>query len=487
MATQLLLADDSPTIAKILRMALQAEPYEIRAVLTATEAIHELQANPPAIFLVDLSLPEKSGYEFARFIRQDAKLSQVRVVLLASSFEPVDEAEYLACGADGLIKKPFDPSDLRAKLSSVLNALPGAKELDSGGHTDTFSSLVKGNDAQSGGADAILAGILGQGVELDNPPPPAPGKTSEVTNSEQEKTPSVNHELVGSQFTNSTVILDLSGEMDFNSPEEAVLDLSSSFLSPTGDLTPEEMKLISPEAPPPHPPQPALSANAQALSAFFDAEIQFKAESAPKSASPPSAPPPAAAIDSFDASLDSIEWNASPADASLNAWSSNPSKGMPKDSPPPFKPKETKPSFSPKPPTLGASAAPRESAALGGEKLHFDTGGSSFRFSENYINRISKSFSGTTDETIPEVKRAPFFPQKSDDSPAPAAASISAPSAFSGSWSEADSKRIEKIVREEVQMIVREVAEKIAWEVIPELAENLIRKELDKVLKDLEQ
>ena len=47
MALTLLLADDSPTIAKILSMALQSEPYEIKSVLTADAAIKELQANPP--------------------------------------------------------------------------------------------------------------------------------------------------------------------------------------------------------------------------------------------------------------------------------------------------------------------------------------------------------------------------------------------------------------------------------------------------------
>ena len=53
MATSLLLADDSPTIAKILQMSLQGEDYEIRAVLTAEDALKELKANTPYFFLCD--------------------------------------------------------------------------------------------------------------------------------------------------------------------------------------------------------------------------------------------------------------------------------------------------------------------------------------------------------------------------------------------------------------------------------------------------
>ena len=122
MAHSLLLADDSPTIAKILQMALSQESYEIRAVLTAEDALKELKAQPPSLFLVDLSLPGKNGYEFARLVRQDSKLREVRVVLLASAFEPVDEAQFTECGADGMVKKPFNPAELRAKLRQILEA-----------------------------------------------------------------------------------------------------------------------------------------------------------------------------------------------------------------------------------------------------------------------------------------------------------------------------------------------------------------------------
>ena len=114
----------------------------------------------------------------------------------------------------------------------------------------------------------------------------------------------------------------------------------------------------------------------------------------------------------------------------------------------------------------------------------FDTGHSTFRFSEDYVNRITKSFTGAHNEEVP-TKHTPVFEQKSDDS-APASAGPSASGFSGGSWNAADMQRIEQIVREEVQMVVREVAEKIAWEVIPELAENIIRKELDKVLKEME-
>jgi CheY-like chemotaxis protein len=472
MATTLLLADDSATIAKILKMALANEPYEIRSVLTAEEAITE----------------------FARLIKRDSKLRQVRVVLLASAFEPVDEVEYQACGADGLIKKPFDPAELRQSLRSITDAPPifpagshvtgslSGFMVNDGDFTgtslgvapaqephspdsspeDTLSNLLAGN--QSGGdADAILSGLLGN----DAGEPPAPFERT------------VNLDLTGHPNTHSTEdVLDISSSFDSGDARTAMIDFGAAASDP-----------VAPAA-----SEPPLSSNAQALAAFFEAEITSATRLPPAADLPPVVPPKAAAAldypkmpppaDSFDASLTSIEWDSgAEADASLSGWSSNqPNKVHPSpDAPPAFNPNEkTTQGFSPMPTAAPRAAAPARatSGVSGGSSSQmFDTGGASFRFSENYISRITKAFTGAHDESVPDShpqhqSHTPFFPQGSDDRSAPAPAPVSPPSQSpgGGAWSENDVQKIEQIVREEVQMVVREVAEKIAWEVIPELA-----------------
>lgn len=618
MATSLLLADDSPTIAKILQLALQSEQYEIRAVLTAEEALRELKDNTPFFFLCDLSLPGKNGYEFARLIKSDTRLSKIRVVLLASAFEPVDEQMYQGCGADGLVKKPFDPSELRAKLrqihdmppklsetSKVTGSLsgftvsapdptpvgvqaPAAEEgalslgseippaapsasseggLSLSASTDEatdLSALLTGNANPGADADSILAGLLGGGETPAAPsaapqvPPPAPKAAAPTTPPSappaapptaapaQKATPdllppaappSAPKSPVGEvpadqpsfptnpsqpTFTNTTVMLDLSGLEAEPPKHEAPAGVAASFSTPAGGTAQIDTSLLGgePVSPPPAPGAPAeenLSPNAQALAAFFAAEIGSQKPSTPPAlpkapeSSPSPAPEKAATPtddddngfppqdEDFEASLTSIEWG--PAKESLNEWSSQSAGDAPStnraEAPPPFHPSRP-PS---QPATRAAAQAPASvpaasrppSSASGGfassDSLMFDTGGSSFRFSDDYVDRITKSFTGALKEEVPQ-KHTPIFHTRSDDS-APAAsaapASAPAPGGFSGgTWSEADMHKIEQIVREEVQMVVREVAEKIAWEVIPELAENIIRKELDKVLKEME-
>lgn len=482
MSTTLLLADDSPTIAKILQMSLQSEPYVIRSVLTADEAIKELQSAPPFFFLVDLTLPEKDGYEFARMVRRDPNLQSVRVVLLASAFEPVDDAQFAECGADGLIKKPFDPSELRAALRDLAQVAPKnsaspqiniasleAPSPNSQATSDFLGTLPQ----QEGDADSILANLLGGGNSEPTPNAAEELSLSVPLVSEQPPTFSAPVEKTGK--TDRTAMLDLEAADGLIPSSESVLDLTGSFNLSNGETSVLlETTPLEPEAPQEAPDQ-QLSPNAQALAAFFDAEISTKAKEPP----PPAAPAAPIGDETFNASLDSIDWTESPAESSLNAWSSS----QPKE--------KTSTKFTAAPaPARTAPAAPKQSmpsgaSSAGAGSFHFDTGGSTFRFSEDYIQRITKSFTGTHDETMPEKQHVPeqVFTQRSDDSQ-PSPREAKAPS--TAAWSDDEAQRIEKIVREEVQMVVREVAEKIAWEVIPELAENLIRKELEKVLKELE-
>ena len=123
MAISILLADDSPTIAKILSLALASEEYEIEAVETADDAERMLKHNPPHIFLVDYALPEKDAFVMTQFVRNDPKLSHIKIAVLANAFDSIEEGTVKAKGADTLIIKPFDPSELRSKLKEIL-ALP---------------------------------------------------------------------------------------------------------------------------------------------------------------------------------------------------------------------------------------------------------------------------------------------------------------------------------------------------------------------------
>ena len=117
---KLLVADDSLTIQKVIRLALSNEGYEIQAVSDGNDAIQQVSLFRPDVVLIDVSLPGKSAFEVKRSINEMDDLQEVRFVLMSSAFEKVDEPQAAEVVFHGRLTKPFDPAHLRQILQDVL-------------------------------------------------------------------------------------------------------------------------------------------------------------------------------------------------------------------------------------------------------------------------------------------------------------------------------------------------------------------------------
>lgn len=128
---KLLVADDSVTIQKVIRLALGgnqpggSDTYEIMTVGDGTVALQQLSLFRPDIVLVDVNLPHKNAIE----VKQAAEamgdeFKNTRFVLLSSAFEKLDEAALSAASFEHRLSKPFDPALLRQVLGAVAGTLP---------------------------------------------------------------------------------------------------------------------------------------------------------------------------------------------------------------------------------------------------------------------------------------------------------------------------------------------------------------------------
>ncbi len=127
---KLLLADDSLTIRKIVEVTFADEGMEVLTVSDGEKAIEKLEEVAPDIVLADTFMPRINGYEVCRYIKQNAKLKHIPVVLLVGSFEPFDEAEARGVGADEILTKPFQSiRNLIAKVSRLVGGKPPEEEL----------------------------------------------------------------------------------------------------------------------------------------------------------------------------------------------------------------------------------------------------------------------------------------------------------------------------------------------------------------------
>ena len=129
---KLLLADDSPTIQKVISLTFSDEGVEVVAVGDGESALRVLAEEPPPdVLLADVVMPGPDGYELCERVKRDERLAHVPVVLLVGTFEPFNEAEARRVGADTVLTKPFQ--SIRDLVSKVGSLFGGGAPREEGG------------------------------------------------------------------------------------------------------------------------------------------------------------------------------------------------------------------------------------------------------------------------------------------------------------------------------------------------------------------
>ncbi|MCB9766472.1 MAG: response regulator transcription factor [Alphaproteobacteria bacterium] len=117
MPAEILLIEDDTTLGWLLRDELRAAGYRCRWVDTAADGLTELAERPPALVLLDLMLPDRSGFAVIREVR---KAHAVPIIVVSSRASSEDKIEALDLGADDYVTKPFSAGELLARIRARL-------------------------------------------------------------------------------------------------------------------------------------------------------------------------------------------------------------------------------------------------------------------------------------------------------------------------------------------------------------------------------
>lgn len=117
MKPRVLIVEDEPGIADTLQYALRTEGFDPAWVATGEEAVAQVKAQPPALVILDVGLPDTSGFEVFKRLRG---FSDVPVVFLTARSDEIDRVVGLELGADDYVAKPFSPRELVARVRSIL-------------------------------------------------------------------------------------------------------------------------------------------------------------------------------------------------------------------------------------------------------------------------------------------------------------------------------------------------------------------------------
>jgi two-component system, OmpR family, KDP operon response regulator KdpE len=115
--TELLIIDDDKGLTQLLNDYLSGQGYSVRAVENGKLGLRAMYERPPDIILLDVTMPEKDGWETLKRIRE---ISNLPVIMLTARGDEADILHGFSLGADDYVTKPFSFAQLSARMRAVL-------------------------------------------------------------------------------------------------------------------------------------------------------------------------------------------------------------------------------------------------------------------------------------------------------------------------------------------------------------------------------
>lgn len=117
---RVLIVDDEADIVALCAFHLGRAGYRVATAATGAEALDRARAEPPALVVLDLMLPDISGFDVLRILRADESTRNTAVLLLTARKEESDRIRGLTLGADDYLTKPFSPQELVLRVAAIL-------------------------------------------------------------------------------------------------------------------------------------------------------------------------------------------------------------------------------------------------------------------------------------------------------------------------------------------------------------------------------
>ena len=115
-----MIVDDSITVRRVTERFLQRSGMRAVTAKDGLDAIGVLQEQKPDIILLDIEMPRMDGYEFATHVRNDARFSDIPIIMITSRVGDKHRARAIEVGVDDYLGKPFQDSQLLDAIKRLL-------------------------------------------------------------------------------------------------------------------------------------------------------------------------------------------------------------------------------------------------------------------------------------------------------------------------------------------------------------------------------
>ena len=124
MSSRILIADDEPNIVISLEYLMKREGYEVLIARDGQEALDTILRERPQLVLLDVMMPNKTGFEVCQQVRATESVKDTPILMLTAKGRETDIAKGLGVGATAYLSKPFSTKEIAQKVRELLG--PGA-------------------------------------------------------------------------------------------------------------------------------------------------------------------------------------------------------------------------------------------------------------------------------------------------------------------------------------------------------------------------
>ncbi|TMG77097.1 MAG: response regulator [Betaproteobacteria bacterium] len=119
---RILIADDEPDIVTSLEFLMRGGDYEVRVAINGEEALRLAESFRPDVVLLDVMMPQRSGFEVCQKIRANPALQEVKIIMLTAKGRNAERDRGLDLGANAYVTKPFSTKELMNTVRGLLPA-----------------------------------------------------------------------------------------------------------------------------------------------------------------------------------------------------------------------------------------------------------------------------------------------------------------------------------------------------------------------------
>ena len=139
--SRILIVEDDPSLVELLRYNLESEGFDVSVARDGEGGLEAIDTDDPDLVVLDWMLPNMSGIEICRQMRQRTATKTTPVIMLTAKGEESDRVRGLETGADDYIVKPFSPAELTARIKAVLRRAHPEQAVDSLDYEDISMDL----------------------------------------------------------------------------------------------------------------------------------------------------------------------------------------------------------------------------------------------------------------------------------------------------------------------------------------------------------